>query len=164
MTKSAFGVDGGTVAVALDLQGMAAGTTVMTAEGALPVEFLAPGDRIVTRSGLRVLRGVVVQVVRRAAMVRVGTDTLGVGRPEAEVMLPAGQPVLVRDWRARAMFGQPRAMIPAGRLVDGQIIRSVAVSDVRLYRLAFAQDEVVYAGGLELACVAETVNAEIAAT
>ncbi|WP_417242500.1 hypothetical protein [Celeribacter sp.] len=30
----------------------------MTADGALPVEFLEPGDRIITRSGMKVLRGI----------------------------------------------------------------------------------------------------------
>jgi len=34
------------------------GVIVFTADGALPVEFLSPGDRIVTRSGMRVLRGI----------------------------------------------------------------------------------------------------------
>lgn len=32
------------------------GTIVLTQDGALPVEYLSPGDRVVTRSGLCVLR------------------------------------------------------------------------------------------------------------
>lgn len=35
---------------------LAAGTIVLTMDGALPVETLAPGDRIITRAGARVLR------------------------------------------------------------------------------------------------------------
>ena len=39
-------------------KGLVQGTVVMTADGALPVEYLEPGDRIVTRSGMRVLTGI----------------------------------------------------------------------------------------------------------
>lgn len=38
--------------------GLPAGTIIFTMEGALPVEFLTPGDRIITRAGMRVLRGI----------------------------------------------------------------------------------------------------------
>ena len=38
---------------ALVLGGMVAGTRIRTLEGLLPVEYLEPGDRIVTRSGAR---------------------------------------------------------------------------------------------------------------
>lgn len=37
--------------------GIALGTHVLTADGSLPVEYLQAGDRIVTRSGMRTLRG-----------------------------------------------------------------------------------------------------------
>lgn len=37
---------------------LALGTIVLTMDGALPVEFLSPGDRIVTRAGARVLRDI----------------------------------------------------------------------------------------------------------
>lgn len=145
-------------AMSLDVQGMVAGTMVLTADGALPVEYLAAGDRIVTRSGLRVLRGVAVQVVRRAALVRIGADTLGVGRPEGDVLVSAGQPVLIRDWRAQAMFGVPQAMIEARRLVDGHLIRAQSKTDVQVHLLQFDRSEVIYAGGLELGCAGQPVT------
>lgn len=34
------------------------GTEVLTLDGSLPVEYLSPGDRIITRNGMRVLRGI----------------------------------------------------------------------------------------------------------
>lgn len=37
--------------------GIARGTLVLTADGTLPVEYLDAGDRIITRSGIRTLRG-----------------------------------------------------------------------------------------------------------
>ncbi len=36
--------------------GLPVGTVILTLEGALPVEYLEPGDRIVTRAGARVLK------------------------------------------------------------------------------------------------------------
>lgn len=41
---------------AQDNGSLAMGTIVMTKDGALPVEYLTPGDSIITRAGLRVLR------------------------------------------------------------------------------------------------------------
>ncbi len=38
--------------------GLPPGTIIFTMEGALPIEFLCPGDRIITRAGMRVLRAV----------------------------------------------------------------------------------------------------------
>ncbi|WP_460273319.1 hypothetical protein [Celeribacter sp. ULVN23_4] len=36
-------------------KGLLLGTKVMTADGALPVEYLEPGDRVITRAGMRTL-------------------------------------------------------------------------------------------------------------
>ncbi len=37
---------------------IAVGTIIYTLDGTLPVEYLAPGDRIITRAGMRVLRAI----------------------------------------------------------------------------------------------------------
>jgi len=141
------------------LQGMAAGSVVMTSDGGLPVEHLTPGDRIVTRSGLRRLRAVVVAVADFAMLVRIGKDTLGVGRPETAIIVGPGQPVLIRDWRAQALFGQAQAMVPAQRLVDGTLIALQMQRDARLFMLEFDMPEVAYVGGLQLGCASQTVTA-----
>ncbi len=38
--------------------GLPLGTIIMTMDGALPVEYLEPGDRIITRAGARVLKAI----------------------------------------------------------------------------------------------------------
>ena len=38
--------------------GIAPGTIIHTLDGSLPVEYLSPGDRIITRAGMRVLRAI----------------------------------------------------------------------------------------------------------
>ncbi|MBC7735868.1 MAG: Hint domain-containing protein [Candidatus Saccharibacteria bacterium] len=136
------------------LMAVIAGTPVMTLEGELPVEFLQPGDRILTRAGVRRLVQVAVSVVRNARVVKIAHGTLGVDCPTEDVTVSAGQQILVRDWRARAMFGQPQAMIAASRLADGEYIRAETLPEARFFSLSFQDDAVIYAGGLELSCPA----------
>ena len=141
------------------LQAMRAGTPVLTLDGELPVEFLSVGDRLLTRNGARRLKQIEVTVVQNARMVRISKDALGVERPSDDVMVSADQQILVRDWRAKALYGTAQAMVPACRLADGEYIRSEIVSNVRLYTLGFEDDAVIYAGRLELACSKVTVEA-----
>lgn len=138
--------------VKVAVTGMAAGTPVLTLDGELPVQFLAPGDRVVTRSGARTIEAVEVQVVQGATMVRIAASALGHDRPEAELWVAPDQPLLLRDWRARALFGQESVTAPATRLVDGSYIRCEGVAEARLFRLRFAGEEVIYAAGVELPC------------
>ncbi|MBK6466731.1 MAG: Hint domain-containing protein [Rhodobacter sp.] len=144
---------------AAPVQGITAGTPVLTLAGELPVQFLAPGDRVITRSGAKVLKDIEVVVVRDAAMVRISASALGHDRPEDDLFVAPSQPILVRDWRAKALYNQDVAMVEAQRLADGDYIRHEVVAEVRLFTLRFERDEVVYAGGLELACAPATVAA-----
>jgi hypothetical protein len=142
--------------VALPLSGIVEGTNVRTLDGVLPVEYLEPGDRIVTRSGARRLVAVSVQRRRFVDLVRIRASTLGHDRPDSDLLVAPGQLVLVRDWRARALYGCDIAAIPALRLVDGEfVLREVhrtADGPVSLYTLRFDTDETIWAAGLELAC------------
>ena len=136
------------------LQAMLAGTSVLTLDGELPVEFLQPGDRVLTRAGMRRLKQVEVSVVQNARVVCIAHGTLGVDRPAEDVMVSAAQQILVRDWRAKAMFGTNSAMIPAAKLADGEYIRGLTVAEARFFTLSFDEDAVIYASGLELSCPA----------
>ncbi len=138
----------------LSLQAVLAGTPVLTLDGELPVEYLQPGDRILTRAGARRLRQIEVSVVQNARVIHIGHATLGVDRPAEEVTVSAAQQILIRDWRARAMFGTSQAMIAAARLADGEYIRAETLAVARLFTLSFDEDTVIYAGGLELGCPA----------
>lgn len=139
--------------------GLPMGTTVLTLDGALPVEHLTPGDRVVTRAGVRRLAAVTVTAVRDAAMVAVAPGALGHDRPDWPLLLPAAQTVLVRDWRAQAMFGAPAALVPVARLVDGTFLVHQMVAEVRLFALHFDAPAVVYADGVEAGCAPLTVDA-----
>jgi hypothetical protein len=136
------------------LMAVVTGTPILTLNGELPVEMLQPGDRILTRAGARRLKQVEVTVVRNARVIRISQDTLGVDCPTEDLTVSAGQAILIRDWRAKAMFGKPQAMVPAARLADGAYIRAETLAEARFFSLSFEEDAVIYAGGLELACLA----------
>ncbi|WP_137112746.1 Hint domain-containing protein [Rhodobacter sp. SY28-1] len=133
---------------------MLAGTMVRTLDGLIPVEFLTPGDRIVTRAGARRLTSVSVVARKQVDLVRVRASTMGHDRPDQDLLLSPGQPVLIRDWRAKGLYGVEVAAIPAARLADGEFICVESHRNARLFTLRFDEDEVIYAEGLELACPA----------
>jgi hypothetical protein len=145
------GAAAGTAGGAVPATGLPAGTLVLTLEGALPVEHLTPGDRIVTRAGAVRLRGIAVTLLRDAAMVALAPGALGQNRPGRPLLLPAAQPVLLRDWRAPALFGAAQALVPVARLVDGRFLRAVTLAQVRLFAPDLGLAAVIYADGVAVA-------------
>ncbi len=131
---------------------IAPGTCVLTLDGALPVDHLYPGDRLVTRHGARPVAAIDRIVLQAGTpIVSITRNALG-GRPERDLWLPAGQRIVIRDWRAKALYGQAQVCIAAGQLVDGEFIRlSELPTDVTAHVLRFGRPEVFYADGLELA-------------
>ena len=147
------------IAAVAPSQGIVAGTPILTLDGEMPVQFLSPGDRIITRNGARVLAAVEVTLLQGAEMVRIHASALGHDRPEADLFVAPDQPILVRDWRARALYGRDMALVPAQRLADGDYVRKERVTEARVFTLRFEREEVIYAGGLELGCAPATVAA-----
>lgn len=139
--------------------GLLMGTAVLTLDGELPVEYIAPGDRVITRNGMRRVTQVEVTRVENARVVCIARDSLGVGRPVEETVVSPQQQILVRDWRAKALYGKAEALIPAGRICDGEYVRASILAEARFVTLRFEGPEVIYAGGLELACTPATVAA-----
>ncbi|MFU8776895.1 MAG: Hint domain-containing protein [Roseovarius sp.] len=138
-----------------DTCGLLADSIILTLAGERRVSDLKVGDRVITRdSGTAVLSGIVRHRLRGAA-VRILAGSLGHTRPEQDVTLPAGQLLLVRDWRAKALFGDTQALVPATRLVDGEFVTLEAAQEVTLFTLDFAIPHILYVDGLELASSSE---------
>ncbi|QFU08239.1 hypothetical protein PARPLA_02836 [Rhodobacteraceae bacterium THAF1] len=130
--------------------GLAAGTRVMTLDGQIAVEFLQPGDRIITRQGVRPLRGIHMVEREGVEAVTIKASALGHDRPEEDITMAADQPLLLRDWRAQALYGADQAIIPAKRLADGEYIAAKTTANLRTFALVFDTPQVIYAEGCEL--------------
>jgi len=116
----------------MDDIGFLSGTILLTQDGEMPVEFISQGDKVVTRdAGFATVVGVTrVRVTTHAISFAAGS--LGDTRPDQDLVLPAGQPVLIRDWRAQAMFGTPQALVRADALLDGEFIRDLGEQEMEL--------------------------------
>lgn len=130
--------------------GLVAGTSVYTLDGLLPVEFITPGDRVISRD-----RGLATVIAlrhhrRSIRTVQVQANSLGRGRPGQDITLPADQPVLLRDWRAKAMFGTFETIVPIKRLIDGEFIAALAPRTATLIELIFDRPTLFYADGVEV--------------
>ena len=131
--------------------GLMGGSMVMTALGERRAATLQAGDRIITRDrGMAVLEDIRARDVQ-TRLVTIAARSLGHNRPEDDTVLPAGQRVLIRDWRAKAVFGSGRALVPAERLVDGEFITFQKEAKVTLYDLLFDDPHILYVDGLEVA-------------
>ena len=137
-------------------RGLIAGTIVLTADGEIPVEYINPGDRIVTRNSGMVRLSDVSCRLARVSMVAVQPGALGTGIPQTAAILPADQSVLLRDWRAEALYGQKAAIVPVQELDDGETIRVIGVRTTSLIQLHFDTPQIVYADGIEVALASTT--------
>ncbi|MDA7424735.1 Hint domain-containing protein [Thalassococcus lentus] len=140
---------------------LAAGTVVLTLDGALPVEFINEGDRVITRdSGMAVVRKVR-RTTQRSKAIAIKAGSLGNNRPDRDAVLPANQEILVRDWRAEALFGASQALVSASRLVDGEFVRDLGTREIDMIELIFDTPHILYADGLEVAsATAETASSD----
>lgn len=138
------------------VQGLIAGTMVLTLAGEKPVEHVSEGERIITRSGARPVRLVRSAVLPTAKMVCISASALGVEQPAEDMRVAPDQGIHIRDWRAKALKGVAQTVIAARELVDGEYISLQTVVGACLYTLVFDQPEVIYTNGVEVACPAVT--------
>ena len=131
--------------------GLAPDALVMTADGAIPAAYLEVGERVVTRRGMRCVQAMIRRPwPRKTRGILVLKDALG-GKPERAVFLPHRQRVLVRDWRAQAIWGRDAATPELADLVDGAFIRWSDTRPAELIQVFLGQPELLYVEGLQLA-------------
>lgn len=134
------------------LMGVAAGTQIRSELGEVAVEQLAAGDRVLTRNdGLQVLRAIGVTIARDIEVVCLAPGALGRPPGARELVVPAQQQIILRDWRAKAIFGRDALPTPAGALAGEALVRRETLSELQLFQLHFDSPQVIWANGLELA-------------
>ena len=130
--------------------GLIAGTKLLTLDGEIPVEILSIGDKLVTRDcGVSTVVHIQ-RTTRKVHTIAFAAGSLGHTRPDCDTLLAADQMVLIRDWRARAMFSSERALVSARALVDGEFIIDQGEQEQMLIQIFCDGPHIIYAGGLEL--------------
>ena len=119
--------------------GLGPGTGVMTTAGEVRVERLRPGMRIITRDrGAVALSRLIVRTVPGTGILRLCPAALDPDDTAPALRIGAGTRLLLRDWRARILFGKSPVLVPLHRLVDGtHIARAEGAGATRLFQLAF---------------------------
>ncbi|MEM8654945.1 MAG: Hint domain-containing protein [Pseudomonadota bacterium] len=138
--------------------GLVSGTLLLTADGEIPVEYLSPGDKIITRNAGMVRLTAIQSYRTKDEAVKIAAGSLGHTKPTHNIIIPAAQMVLVRDWRAMALHGASQAVVPAGCLIDDEFVTSLGPREMTLVRLGFEAPHVIYADGLELSVPAMSMT------
>ncbi|MFS4582698.1 Hint domain-containing protein [Phaeobacter sp. C3_T13_0] len=132
------------------------GTLIDTANGPRAIETLAPGDMIVTETGLKPLRWIGKRKVTSVQMagneklrpVRIEAGALGLGLPNRPLQVSRQHRMLVRSRVAQRMFGETEVLIPAIRLTALPGIYVTETQDhVSYFHMLFDDHEIVQANG-----------------
>lgn len=105
-------------AAAATAGGFLAGTLLRTPCGDVPVQDLAPGDRIITRDrGAQRVRRILRRVDATLRPVRIAAHALGPNLPESDLFLGPGHRVLLHSTGAERLFGLSEVLLPAHQIV-----------------------------------------------
>ncbi|MDF1728059.1 MAG: Hint domain-containing protein [Sulfitobacter sp.] len=130
--------------------GLVQGSILLTLEGEMPVEYLSIGDKLITRdTGISKVFHIQ-RTTRKVRQIALSAGSLGHTRPERDALLAGDQMVLIRDWRARAIFNSEVALVAARSLVDGEFITDLGERDCTLYQIFCDGPHILYCDGLEL--------------
>ena len=139
---------------------LARGAEIATADGPIPVEDLEPGMMVLTSEygpvrlqwiGSYTLQPGQIQGADGGKLIRVTSDTFGLAKPGADLMLSPRAHVLVRKTACQELFGVEQAYAPIRAFEDGvQVIGLTPRSSVSLYNLAFDRQATVTANGVEI--------------
>ncbi len=140
--------------VAVETAGLIAGTRIMTIEGEVAVEDLAPGARIISRdAGLVILRGIE-SGWARIAPISIKAGALGHTRPRRDMLVPPQALVHLRDWRAEVLIGSTYALVPSKLMIDDDFVFRRSEARLKVFELMFDRQHIIYADGIEIATTA----------
>lgn len=135
------------------LDGFAQGTLIATSDGEIPIEYLNPGDRIVSGDNecvelksITCIEGHEIELVSIARRAEIS----GVNSPSRKLLMTPLQCVQLRDWRAAILGGGEPLPTPVTSLIDDSQIRAETRVKARIFRLEFENDTSFYANDVEV--------------
>lgn len=133
------------------------GTMIDTDRGPVPVERLAPGDRVHTLdSRSQPVRWIGSRSVTRRDLladaslrpIRIAAGALGAGRPVRDLVVSPQHRVLISDRRAQLLFGEAEVLVPAKALVNGSTICvERRLRPVEYFHILFERHEIIFTEG-----------------
>jgi len=139
-----------------ELPSLASGTLITTADGDLPIEWLCPGDQIITRDGgalpLRWVghtRLTAQDLAARATLrpVQITPDSFGQGAPHCPLMLSPQQRIFMFGAELGYYFGQG-AVLAEARHLRHLAAEHAENGDFTYFHLLFDSHQVIRANGL----------------
>lgn len=135
------------------------GTIIDTLDGRVPVEYLQEGDLVLTKDngpqevqwiGRRRMTGARLFAMPHLRPIRIRSESLGVLRPDQELLVSPEHRMLVKGPLARALFNTPEVLVSAQEMVNGKdIFVDHALKEVTYIHVLLPQHEVVWANNVE---------------
>ncbi len=135
------------------------GTRIMAADGPRLIEALRPGDRVLTRdngaqeilwTGHRRMSGARLYAMPGLRPIRFRAGALGIGRPDADLLVSPQHRMLLRGDAAKALFNADEVLVAAEDLLnDATITVDHDLREVTYVHLLLPQHNILWANGLE---------------
>ena len=135
------------------------GTIIDTLDGRVPVEHLQEGDLVLTKDngpqevqwiGRRRMTGARLFAMPQLRPIRIRAESLGVLRPDQELLVSPEHRMLVKGNLAKALFNTPEVLVAASELVNSKdIFVDHALKEVTYIHVLLPQHEVVWANNVE---------------
>lgn len=137
------------------------GTLIATDSGPVAIEDLLPGTMIQTRDAdfqrldwigsITLVPHTSDTRVAPAKLTRITENSVGLGKPERDIVFGPHARILRRNPVCQSLFGTDAAFAPVNAFIDGVSIIEVApVSPVRVFHLGLDGQHVIFANGLEV--------------
>ena len=124
------------------------GTMIKTPQGEVAIEDLAVGDKIQTRDNgalpVRWIGSRKLPAVANLAPIMIKAGALGNDR---DLMVSPQHRMLICDWRADLMFGEPEVLVAAKDLINGDTIYRAEGGEVEYWHILFDTHQIVTANG-----------------
>ncbi|WP_424942885.1 Hint domain-containing protein [Aliiroseovarius crassostreae] len=132
--------------------GLGADARVLTLAGEKPIKDLKAGERLVSADiGVIRLRAISKKTMHLQDMIKIVPNALWQDGDTGGFHVAPNQPVVLRGWMAKAMFGKSQLLVSARRLLDGQVYRrSEDPGTMTLYQLHFDQRHLVRVNGVDM--------------
>ncbi|MEM7237160.1 MAG: Hint domain-containing protein [Pseudomonadota bacterium] len=118
--------------------GICAGSEILTPRGTRPIEDLVAGDPVTIADGItQEIRWIGRRRVKaQGSLAPIKFRSGAMGQHDALTVMPQ-QRMLIQDWRADLLFGEPEVLVPARYLVDGEAVTKMDGGEIEAFLLLF---------------------------